>query len=30
MPEAAAADVEINPSDVRVDTYRASGAGGST
>jgi len=28
MPEVAASDVEINPSDVRVDTYRASGAGG--
>jgi len=28
MPEVTAADVEINPSDVRVDTYRASGAGG--
>jgi peptide chain release factor 1 len=28
MPEAEASDVEINPSDVRVDTYRASGAGG--
>src|SRR5438046_1201914 len=28
MPEVAATDVEINPSDVRVDTYRASGAGG--
>jgi peptide chain release factor 1 len=28
MPEAEATDVEINPSDVRVDTYRASGAGG--
>ena len=29
MPEAdAAADVDINPSEVRVDTYRASGAGG--
>ena len=28
MPEAEAADVEINPADVRVDTYRASGAGG--
>ena len=28
MPEVDATDVEINPSDVRVDTYRASGAGG--
>jgi peptide chain release factor 1 len=29
MPEAdAAVDVDINPSDVRIDTYRASGAGG--
>jgi peptide chain release factor 1 len=28
MPEAEAADVQINPSEVRVDTYRASGAGG--
>ncbi len=29
MPEAdAAGDVDINPSEVRVDTYRASGAGG--
>ena len=28
MPEAEASDVQINPSDVRVDTYRASGAGG--
>jgi peptide chain release factor 1 len=28
MPEVTATDVEINPSDVRVDTYRASGAGG--
>ena len=28
MPEVESADVEINPSDVRVDTYRASGAGG--
>jgi peptide chain release factor 1 len=28
MPEVAATDVEINPADVRVDTYRASGAGG--
>jgi peptide chain release factor 1 len=28
MPEAEATDVEINPADVRVDTYRASGAGG--
>jgi peptide chain release factor 1 len=28
MPEVAATDMEINPSDVRVDTYRASGAGG--
>ena len=28
MPEAEATDVQINPSDVRVDTFRASGAGG--
>ncbi|MGE5096326.1 MAG: peptide chain release factor 1 [Betaproteobacteria bacterium] len=28
MPEAEATDVDINPSDVRVDTFRASGAGG--
>jgi peptide chain release factor 1 len=28
MPEVAATDMDINPSDVRVDTYRASGAGG--
>ena len=28
MPEVTAADIEVNPSDVRVDTYRASGAGG--
>ena len=28
MPEVAPTDVEINPADVRVDTYRASGAGG--
>jgi peptide chain release factor 1 len=28
MPEAEASDVQINPSEVRVDTFRASGAGG--
>jgi peptide chain release factor 1 len=28
MPEVAATDVEVNPADVRIDTYRASGAGG--
>ncbi len=28
MPEAEAVDVDINPSDLRIDTYRASGAGG--
>jgi peptide chain release factor 1 len=28
MPEVTAAEIEINPSEVRVDTYRASGAGG--
>ena len=28
MPEVESTDVEINPADVRVDTYRASGAGG--
>ena len=28
MPEVATTDVEINPAEVRVDTYRASGAGG--
>jgi peptide chain release factor 1 len=28
MPEAEATDVQINPSEVRVDTFRASGAGG--
>ena len=28
MPEAEESDVQINPADVRVDTFRASGAGG--
>ncbi len=28
MPEAEAVDVEINPSDLQIDTYRSSGAGG--
>jgi peptide chain release factor 1 len=28
MPEVTAADIEVNPADVRIDTYRASGAGG--
>jgi peptide chain release factor 1 len=28
MPEVAATEIEVNPADVRVDTYRASGAGG--
>jgi peptide chain release factor 1 len=28
LPEAEEVDVQINPSDLRVDTYRASGAGG--
>ncbi|MGZ5031878.1 MAG: peptide chain release factor 1 [Usitatibacter sp.] len=28
MPEVTAADIEVNPADVRVDTYRSSGAGG--
>jgi peptide chain release factor 1 len=28
MPEAEATDIQINPAEVRIDTYRASGAGG--
>lgn len=28
MPEAEAVDVEINPADLKIDTYRSSGAGG--
>jgi peptide chain release factor 1 len=28
MPEAQASDIDINPAEVRVDTFRASGAGG--
>ena len=28
MPEAEAVDVEINPADLQIDTYRSSGAGG--
>jgi peptide chain release factor 1 len=28
MPEAEESDIQVNPADVRVDTYRASGAGG--
>ena len=28
LPEAESIDVEINPNDIRIDTYRASGAGG--
>ena len=28
LPEAEEVDVEINPADLRVDTYRAGGAGG--
>ena len=28
LPEAEDIDVEINPGDLRIDTYRSSGAGG--
>ena len=28
MPEAQEVDIELNPADIRVDTYRAGGAGG--
>ena len=30
MPEAQEVDIELNPADIRVDTYRAGGAGAST